>query len=157
MANCVCGGLVCVLSSFLYSLEFRCAGSSDCGGVLEYKSVRSVRLGPCGPCMLTYIATLLGLAQINRDTISSTNAWECKQQFFFSVLLKSTCAFFRLHRCTSNSCNVNLSILAFDCLSNKLFHCFSGRWDTFRFHSGMFTVYRIWKWDFRSFICGFLE
>jgi hypothetical protein len=46
VASCVCGGLVCVLSSFLSSLELCCAGSSDCGGVLDYEYIRPMRLGP---------------------------------------------------------------------------------------------------------------
>jgi hypothetical protein len=50
----------------LFSLKLRCAGSSDCGGVLKYMCIRPTRLSPWGPCMTTYIATLLGLAQINR-------------------------------------------------------------------------------------------
>jgi hypothetical protein len=33
--------------------------------LLEYECIRPIRLGPCGPCMVTYIATLLGLAQNN--------------------------------------------------------------------------------------------
>jgi hypothetical protein len=58
------GGLVCVLSSFLISLELRCASSSDCGGCWN--------MSVLGPCMVTYIATLIGLAQINRSSFSST-------------------------------------------------------------------------------------
>jgi hypothetical protein len=34
--------------------------------MLECECIRTMRLGPCGPCMVTYLATLLGLAQINR-------------------------------------------------------------------------------------------
>jgi hypothetical protein len=63
VVSCVCGGgRVYGLSSFLFSLELRCAGSSDCGGVLECECIRPMRLGPCGSCMVTYIATLLRLA-----------------------------------------------------------------------------------------------
>jgi hypothetical protein len=36
VASCVCGGLVCVILFMVSSLLLRCAGSSDCGGVLEY-------------------------------------------------------------------------------------------------------------------------
>jgi hypothetical protein len=47
------------------------ASSSRCYSswwVLDYEYIRPMRLGPWGPCMATYIATLLGLAQINRIT-----------------------------------------------------------------------------------------
>jgi hypothetical protein len=32
VASCVCGGTCVCYFFFLFSLELRCAGSSDCGG-----------------------------------------------------------------------------------------------------------------------------
>jgi hypothetical protein len=63
------GGCGC---SFLFSLELRCAGSSDCGGVLEHV-FRPMWLRPMWPMYGTYIATLLGLALLNRIINSSTS------------------------------------------------------------------------------------
>jgi hypothetical protein len=70
------GGLVCVFFSWC-PVWLRCDGSSDCGGVLEYMYMRPMRLGPWGPCMLHYIATLLGLAKSIETIHSNNNCTSC--------------------------------------------------------------------------------
>jgi len=61
-----CGG---VLAFLLSSLEHRCAGSSDCGGVLEY--IEPLYRGPSrGPCIETIYPTLLGFGGIHHIILS---------------------------------------------------------------------------------------
>jgi hypothetical protein len=66
---------VCVLSSFLYSLELRCAGSLDYGGVLEYKSIRPMR--PMYAYLYSYPSRV---SQINRDIISNRGGGKRSQK-----------------------------------------------------------------------------
>jgi hypothetical protein len=63
VASCVCGGHVCVLSS-----SCSCSAWNSAAPVVQTAGGcwNMCVLGPWGPCMVTYIATLLGLAQINR-------------------------------------------------------------------------------------------
>jgi hypothetical protein len=62
VASCVCGG-TCVF--FLLSCSIWNSAASVVQTAGECWNM--IVLGPWGPCMVTYIATLLGLAQINRN------------------------------------------------------------------------------------------
>ena len=55
-----CGG---VLAFLLSSLEHRCAGSSDCGGVLEYIELICIKAHLEAHVLELYIPTHLGLEE----------------------------------------------------------------------------------------------
>ena len=60
-----------VLAFLLSNLEHRCAGSSDCGGVLEY--IEPMYRGSSrGPCIGTIYPTLLGFRDIQVTILSIT-------------------------------------------------------------------------------------
>ena len=70
MASCGCGGVFALCTFLLSSFEHRCAGSSDCRGVLVY-------IEPMyrGPCIGIIYPTLLGFGGIEAIILSYKIVW----------------------------------------------------------------------------------